>query len=319
MTAEITARRKKVLLLLNASSGTGAARNQAYDIIENLAVRNCEVTVFPILPKKGMAAEDIIRRYGHDFDVIMCCGGDGTLNHVVQGMMDCGLNRIPVGYLPGGSTNDFARSAGLPLSVEKICAAVAGERFFAYDIGRFQERYFNYVAAFGAFTNVSYSTDQTVKNLLGHAAYILQGITTLPETISTRYRLRIQYEKGEGGAAAGAGKQTVMEGSYLFGAVCNGSTVGGLTSPLIQDSSLNDGVFEVLLISVPENIGDVGDIIASLASGSTDNRYVHLFRTTHLEIRSAGPVSWTLDGEFGGSHKSAVIENCRRAIRLLIP
>ncbi len=318
MTESMTAW-KKILLLINASSGTGTVRNQTYDIIENLAVRNCAVTVFPILPKKGIVAEDIIRRCGQDFDVIMCCGGDGTLNHVVQGMMDCGLDHIPVGYLPAGSTNDFAKNVGLPLSVERVCNAIAGDKAFAYDIGRFNDRYFNYVAAFGAFTKISYSTDQAVKNVLGHAAYILQGITTLPESIMTRYRLRIQYDKLEHSGNTDPGKQLLEEDNYLFGAVCNGSTVGGFTSPLIQDSSLNDGVFEVFLISAPENIGEMGDIIASLASGSTDNRYVHLFRTAHLEIRSVSPIPWTLDGEFGGSHRKVVIDNCGRAIRMLVP
>ncbi len=299
--------RKRVLLLVNGASGTGTAKNQVYDIIEQLAVLNCEVTAFPILPEKGLVAERLIRELGADFDTVMCCGGDGTLNHVVQGIMDAGLEQRTVGYLPGGSTNDFAKSIGLPPDTEAVCKAVAGNHVFAYDIGRFNERYFNYIAAFGAFTSVSYSTDQTRKNLLGHAAYLLEGISSLPESMSTRCRLSIQHDG------------TVTNGAFLFGAVSNTTSVGGISSPLFQRSSLDDGLFEVLLIAAPDNLSDLSEIISSLASNRTDNRYVHLFRTGHLEIRSRFPVPWTLDGEYGGEHTSVTISICPKAIRMLLP
>lgn len=298
---------KKILLLVNGASGTGTAKTQIYDIIEYLALRNCEVTVFPILPKKGLTSEALLRKYGRDFDTVMCCGGDGTLNHVIQGIMDAGLTEITIGYLPGGSTNDFAKSLGLSPDPAVICKAVAGNHVFAYDIGRFQDRYFNYIAAFGAFTKVSYSTDQNVKNVLGHAAYVLEGISTLQESMSMRCHLRVRHDG------------TVTEGDFLFGGVSNATTVGGVSSPLLQQASLDDGLFEVILISAPENLADLREIIASLASNRTDNRFVRLFRTDHLEIESPQKVSWTLDGEYGGDHSSVEISLCPKAARILVP
>ncbi len=299
--------RKKILLLVNGASGTGSAKAQVYDIIEHLALQNCEVTVFPILPKQGLTSEALLLEYGRNFDTVMCCGGDGTLNHVIQGIMDAGLAEITVGYLPGGSTNDFAKSLGLPQDPAAICKVVAGDHVFAYDIGRFQDRYFNYIAAFGAFTKVSYSTDQQVKNVLGHAAYLLEGISTLQESMSMRCHLRVRHDG------------IVTEGDYLFGGVSNATSVGGVSSPLLQQASLDDGLFEVILISAPENLAELREIIASLTSYRTDNRFVRLFRTSHLEIESPQQISWTLDGEYGGDHSSVEISLCRKAVRLLVP
>ena len=298
---------KKVLLLVNGNAGTGASKLNLYDILENLAVHDCMVTAFPILPEKGLTAERLIEEYGADFDTIMCAGGDGTLSHTIRGIMNAGL-RKPIAYLPCGSTNDYARSLGISASVPENCAAAAGNRTTAFDIGRFNDSYFNYVAAFGAFTKVSYSTSQLAKNYLGYAAYILEGLLTLPENISSRCRMRISYDGGQ------------EEGSYLYGAITNSISVGGMASPVSQRAKLNDGLFEVMLVSAPENLGivELGDIVTTLASGSTDSPYIRVFQTGSLQIEAMNHVDWTLDGEYGGCPQTVKVEVCRRAVRMLV-
>ena len=288
---------KKVLLLVNGTAGTGASKLNLYDILENLAVHDCMVTSFPILPEKGLTAERLIEKYGADFDTIMCAGGDGTLSHTIRGIMNAGLKK-PIAYLPCGSTNDYARSLGISASVPENCAAAAGNN----------DSYFNYVAAFGAFTKVSYSTSQLAKNYLGYAAYILEGLLTLPENISSRCRMRISYDGGQ------------EEGSYLYGAITNSISVGGMASPIIQRAKLNDGLFEVMLVSAPENLGivELGDIVTTLASGSTDSPYIRVFQTGSLQIEALNHVDWTLDGEYGGCPQSVKVEVCRRAVRMLV-
>lgn len=298
---------KKVLLLVNGTAGTGASKLNLYEILENLAVHDCLVTAFPILPEKDMTAEQLIGKYGADYDTIMCAGGDGTLSHTIRGIMNAGLKK-PIAYLPCGSTNDYAKSLGISASIPENCAAAAGNRTAAFDIGRFNDSYFNYVAAFGAFTKVSYSTSQLAKNYLGYAAYILEGLLTLPENISSHCRMRISFDGGQ------------EEGSYLYGAVTNSTSVGGMASPISQRAKLNDGLFEVMLVTAPENLGivELGDIVTTLASGSTDSPYIRVFQTGSLQIEALNRVAWTLDGEYGGCPQTVKIEVCRRAVRMLV-
>lgn len=297
---------KKVLLLVNSAAGTGTARGKLYEIIEYRTTFGCQVVTYPVLPEKGLDSEEIIRRHGTENDIIMCCGGDGTLNHVISSMMRLGIMQ-PLGYVPSGSTNDFAKSIGIPGDLGENCKAIVKGDTFAYDIGRFNDAYFNYVAAFGAFTKVSYSTKQTTKNVLGYAAYILESIHSLPESMTSRCHMRIEHDG------------IVDEGYYLYGAISNATSVGGISSAMIRKASLNDGLFEVMLIAAPDNIVEVGEIITTLASGSTENRNVKLFTASHLSIQSIGDVSWTLDGEYGGTPESVEIEVCPRAIRMLVP
>lgn len=299
-------RRKKVLLLMNSAAGVGAARSKAYDIIKGLAVRNCQVTAYPILPEEGLESEQLIGELADDYDMIMCCGGDGTLNHVIRGMMKNSCT-LPLAYLPSGSTNDFAKSIGVPADTDENCRVAAGTHTFAYDIGRFNTSYFNYVAAFGAFTRVSYATNQAAKNVLGYGAYILEGIHSLPESMTSRYHLRIEHDGG------------TEEGDYLFGSVSNATSMGGISSPAIKKASLDDGLFEVMLVSAPENIVEVGEIISNLASGSIDNQHIRMFHASRLHIEATEKVSWTLDGEYGGDLRKVDIKVCPRAIKIMVP
>lgn len=298
--------RKKVLFLINPAAGTGAARQNLYKMVETLACRGCEVTFYPILPSLGMTAEAILAECRGRFDLVACCGGDGTLNHVITGLM-AHSPRPALGYLPTGSTNDFARSLGLPEDTEAACTAMADGRPFAYDIGRFNDLYFNYVAAFGAFTAVSYSTPQQIKNVLGHAAYVLSGIRTLPEHIRYRCPMRVEHDG------------LVEEGEFLYGAVSNATTVGGFATPGAESVRLNDGLFEVLLIHAPDKLRDVEPILAALASDEAQNPYVHRFQTREVTFTALEPAAWTLDGEYGGTPEVAHIRVEAGALQIMLP
>lgn len=297
---------RKVLLLVNSSAGLGAASAKLFDIVKYLTLYGCEVTVYPVLRKEGINSEQVLRERGQDFDVITCYGGDGTLNRVISGMLDAGLDR-PLGFFPGGSTNDFAKSVGLGTDLSVQCRAVAGTNAFAHDIGRFNDQYFNYVAAFGAFTQVSYHTNQSVKNALGYWAYVLETIHSLPESVSSRCRMRIEHDG------------VVEEGFYLYGAISNSRSVGGLSTALMKNAVLDDGKFEVMLVTAPDNIVEVGEIMSCLASGSTDHRNVKLFTASKLRIISPDKAAWTLDGEFGGNPENIDITVLPKAIRILVP
>ena len=297
---------KKVLLLMNSHAGLGAAGAKLFDIVRYLTVDGCEVTVYPLLKNGAMSSEEILRTRGSYFDVIACYGGDGTLNRTISGMLAAGLT-TPLGFFPGGSTNDFAKSIGLGSDLSIQCAAVAGTNAFAHDIGRFNDKYFNYVAAFGAFTQVSYQTNQSVKNALGYWAYVLETIHSLPESVSSRCHMRIEHD-GQ-----------VEEGDYLYGAISNSRSVGGLSTALMKDAVLDDGLFEVMLVAVPDNIMEVGELLSTFASGNIDNQHVKLFTASKLHIESKDQVPWTLDGDFGGAPAVVEFSVLPKAVQILVP
>lgn len=301
-------RKKRIFLLANAVSGTNSAVNNLFDIIEYLSEKNCIVAVYPIDPSKGLVSEDILSQLPENmFDVIACCGGDGTLNHLMNQMM---INHIdlPVGYFPTGSTNDFSRSinGGRQLTLQEQCDAVAGEQEFAYDVGDINGEYFNYIAAFGAFTEVSYDTSQDLKNTLGYAAYWLNLLAHLPNGLSYHVHTKYTYDDGEG------------EGEFIFGAVANTTSIGGVKSPLIQNSQLDDGKFEVILIAVPKNIVDLNRILNKMSTGNTDDTYVIKFTTSHIHFEFNKEVRWTLDGEASRKNDVAEISCVKQAMRILI-
>ncbi len=306
---------KKVLLLVNSSSGQEKGKTMLYPIVEEFAKKNCETTVFPILPKsKKLNTAYLLHKYQEQFDLIVCVGGDGTLHYLVHSLMEEGL-KIPIGYIPTGSTNDFANSLGIPKDLkENIRGIVKGEPFYC-DIGKLNHRYFNYIAAFGAFTKVSYGTNQELKNNLGHMAYILESIRTMPEHLTKSYTLKI------------ISGDSSCTGEYIFGAIFNSRSVGGFTGfpgNSIEERlsvDLQDGEFEVLLIRTPKNIADYGEILSSILGGSIpeNNPLVQFFKTKSLRIEAEEELGWTLDGEFGGAYKAMHIEILERAVGVMLP
>lgn len=299
--------RRKVLLLVNGSAGQSAAMDRVYEMIEELTLQNCLVTAVPILPADGVLSEDVLRETDHDyFDVVACCGGDGTLHYVINGLLEEHYD-VPVGYIPTGSANDFARGIGISEEFHEQIDAIASGREFAYDIGRFNDRYFNYIAAFGAFTAISYSTDQDAKNAIGYGAYAIEAVLNLYENLNMSYHMKVELNGME------------IEDDFIFGSVSSSQSVGGLKTVVSNRAQYDDGLFEVMLIKKPKNIGDLQKILAGLDPNAKGSPNVSVYQTDHVRFTSEENIDWTLDGEFGGSVKEANITVKNRAMRILLP
>jgi diacylglycerol kinase (ATP) len=295
---------RTMLFLFNPRAGKGRAGGHLLRILETLSRAGYLVTAYPT-----EGPEDALRmakEMGGQYDRVICCGGDGTLNETVCGLL-LGKHAVPVGYIPAGSTNDFASSLGLPRRMAEAAQIAAEGTPFRCDVGAFNDKYFVYVAAFGAFAEVSYSTSQQAKNVLGHLAYILEGLARLPRL--TSYRVRVEYD------------DQVIEDEFILGMVTNSLSVGGFKGLCGNEVRLNDGLFEVLLIKRPANAGQWSKLIGAvlrqdLRKGSADTLYS--FTTSSLRFTSQEALSWTLDGEFGGTITEANIVNCRESLSVIV-
>ena len=296
--------RKKALVLINQSAGTGKAGTDTIGIATRLAENGYEPIIYPIVPGTNLTSEKLIAEYDGEISMILCSGGDGTLNHVMSAMMDM-KERPKLSYVPAGSTNDFAKGLGIPgVRSEAIDIAVGGKPF-TYDIGRMNDRYFNYVAAFGAFSKVSYATDQELKNVLGYAAYVISAIAELPQNIGYSCHMKIEAD----GVAD--------EGDYLFGAVSNSASVAGMPLFADEDIKQDDGQMELLLIRAPKNLAEFNAIISALAIKAPDNPYITYKQVKEVTFISDEDTEWTLDGEFGGAYKETRITVVNKAITIM--
>ena len=292
---------KKVLFIYNPKAGTGLIRSNLSYILEEMIKKEYEITIHPT--RTAEDARETTSTMGALYDMIICSGGDGTLDQVVEGMQKGGFRR-QLGYIPAGSTNDFAASLGLSRDMRRAARDIVEGTEFDCDIGRLNDDYFIYVAAFGAFTDVAYKTSQEWKNALGHLAYILEGVKSLSNLKS--WKMSFVSEEYSG------------EGEFLYGMVTNSNSVGGFKGITGQDVTLNDGKFEVTLIRNTDNIIIWAGIINALLTGE-ENEYVISFKTSHLEVFSETPIPWTRDGEYGGSHTHAVIDNIPGALPMIVP
>lgn len=293
---------KKMMFIINPRSGKAQIKVRLLDILNIFTKAGYEINVH-VTQKRGDAME-AAAAFGGAADLIVCSGGDGTLNETINGMM--ALEQVPdLGYIPAGSTNDFASSLKVPKNmIAAAHLAVEGEAY-PVDIGRFcKERDFVYIAAFGAFTEVSYMTSQDKKNVLGHPAYMLESVKSLTSIKS--YSMRI------------ISGDLCLEGDFIFGMVTNTISVGGFKGLVTQNVALNDGEFEVLLIRTPKTPLDLSNIINYMFLREEANEYVHKFRSRELTVFSKEPVDWVLDGEFGGTHMEASIVNLQKRIRIKI-
>lgn len=295
-------RQKKVLFILNPKSGKAQIKNHLLNIVDIFNKEGYEVTV-SVTQCKGDALQ-MSRDRKEGYDLLVCSGGDGTLDEVVTGVVKSGKS-IPLGYIPAGSTNDFASSLGIPKNMERAAQTAVSGKLFSCDIGAFNRDIFVYVAAFGMFTDVSYGTAQDLKNALGHMAYILEGVKSL--TAIKAYHMRFTY-----------GNKTV-EGNFLYGMVTNSLSVGGFKGITGKDVALNDGELEVMLVRQPTNLAELNQIVSALLDRSLENEFLYCFKTSKLRVESKEEVTWTLDGEFGGSHKEVFIEDYREALQIMIP
>ena len=292
---------KKMLFLYNPNAGRGLIKTKLADILDIFVKAGYELTVYPTQSYRD--AYNKITHMKDEYDLVVCSGGDGTLDEVVTGMMKR-KHRIPIGYIPTGTTNDFANS--LHISKDMLSAAdtaVHGEPF-PCDIGTFNHDIFVYVAAFGLFTDVSYQTNQSLKNVLGHAAYVLEGAKRLTNIPS--YKIKVTHD-GD-----------VIEDEFMIGMVTNSKSVAGFRGITGKKVAFDDGEFEVTLIRKPKNPIELQEIITALLIEDFNTRHMYTFKTKRIEFESEGEIPWTLDGEFGGRHEYVKICNKKQALQIMI-
>lgn len=294
---------ENLLFIYNPHAGKGRVRNKLADVLNSFTRSGRLVTAYPTqAPGDAIRAA---RELGPLYDRVAVCGGDGTLHEVVNGLMALTPDKRPaLGYLPTGTTNDFAQNLSLPRHMEEMAVLAATGEGKLLDVGKMGDQYFVYVSAFGVFTDVSYNTPQTFKNSLGHLAYVLKGVSEIASIKS--YHLHIEHE-GE-----------VMEGDYLYGMVSNTVSVGGIIGLPSEEVALDDGLLEVVLIPMPKTMGDLNAVIRGLARQEyTSESGILGFHTSHLTISCDEPVPFTLDGEYGGDHMDTSISPVHRAINII--
>ena len=293
---------KKIYFIYNPHAGKEQIGPKLNEIICILAEKENELTVVPTTGH--LDAQNRIEHLQDGYDMVVCSGGDGTLDEVVTGMMKRPVEkRVPIGYIPAGTTNDFAQSLEIPRNMPEAAKAAMSGKPFACDIGTFNEDFFVYIASFGIFTEVSYSTKQEMKNVLGHMAYVLEGMKSLYNIKS--YKMRVSSDEME------------FEGDFLFGMITNSKSVGGFKGIVKGDVKFDDGVYEATFIKRPKNPLELQEILTSLLIEEIDTNYMYSFRTKKLVIEAEEAVSWTLDGEFGGEHHQVVIENNQKSVEII--
>ena len=298
---------KKLLFVYNPRAGKEMLKPRLSDVLDIFVKAGYEVTVHPTQAYRDAYYQ--IKEYEvGKYDLIACSGGDGTIDEVATGMMkrrEMGKDVVPVGYIPAGTTNDFAKSLHIPRKpLAAADNAVKGVPF-PCDIGKFNDSVFVYIAAFGIFTDVSYETDQAVKNVLGHMAYILEGAKRIFNIPS--YKIKVEHD-GE-----------VIEDEFIFGMVTNSRSVGGFSNMVGKNIVFDDGLFEVTLIKTPKNPIALQEIIAALLIEQVDTKHMYTFKTKKISFDSVEEIPWTLDGEFGGEQDYVEIENVQKAMEIMVP
>ena len=298
---------KKLLFVYNPRAGKEMLKPRLSDVLDIFVKAGYEVTVHPTQAYRDAYYQ--IKEYEvGKYDLIACSGGDGTIDEVATGMMkrrEMGKDVVPVGYIPAGTTNDFAKSLHIPRKpLAAADNAVKGVPF-PCDIGKFNDSVFVYIAAFVIFTDVSYETDQAVKNVLGHMAYILEGAKRIFNIPS--YKIKVEHD-GE-----------VIEDEFIFGMVTNSRSVGGFSNMVGKNIVFDDGLFEVTLIKTPKNPIALQEIIAALLIEQVDTKHMYTFKTKKITFDSVEEIPWTLDGEFGGEQDYVEIENVQKAMEIMVP
>jgi YegS/Rv2252/BmrU family lipid kinase len=291
---------KKVLFVFNPQAGKGAIRGKLVDILDRFTKADYQVEIY-VSQYPGDLRERV-RVLGADKDIVICSGGDGTLNEVVSALMR--MEKKPIlGYLPTGTTNDFGASHKIPRDIVKATEIAAGDYYKPIDIGSFNEdQYFAYVAGFGSFTDIPYRTPQELKALLGHPAYIFEGAKSLMEMKPTHTWVTCEGE--------------TWEMDVLMALVSNANQVAGFKNLNGEDVGLDDGIFETLIIQNPENPIQLTEIVTSMIQGA-ECRFVRHIKSSEIEFRFEEPVEWVLDGEYGGSQTCVYIKNRQKSINFL--
>lgn len=294
---------RNVLIIMNPKAGKGSAKSSLFTICDHFNAMSDRVEV-QVTQYAGHARE-LCELYASAVHILVCIGGDGTWNEVVSGLLQLPHTRRPeVCYLPSGTVNDFASSLKLSKSAGRMMEKVSAYHPFSCDMGSFNDRYFTYVAAFGIFTEVSYTTPQNNKNTFGRVAYFLEGIKQI--TKITNYHVTVEADNN------------VIEDDCIFGCITNSKYVAGFTSVNADETELDDGKFELLLIRRPNNPLDIQNIIAALLKHEVNEKWMYFCKCEHIHITSAQPMPWTLDGEDGGETIDCQIQNLHKAVTILI-
>lgn len=294
---------KKMLFVFNPNSGKAQIKNVLLYILQTFSDVGYDITVYPT--KATLDGFNYIKSVEGVFDVIVCSGGDGTFNETVAAVMGYFGKKPPIGYIPSGTTNDFAVSLSIPRDMKKAAQHIANGVPRKCDVGIFNGRSFNYVAAFGAFTDVSYQTPQNMKNVLGHQAYILEAMKRL--AFLKTYKMKFTYEDG------------VISDEFMYGMISNAKSVGGMKGLVGKSVKLNDGVFEVTLIKKPKNPLEFQQFLTGFLTQSIEDKdMVYTFKTSKLLIESETNVSWTLDGEYGGDFNKIDFNVEKEAVELIL-
>lgn len=291
---------KKLLLILNPTSGTKKGTKNLAEIISVFNRADYDTSVY-VTSCRGDAAR-AVKTLGKSADLIVCCGGDGTLNETVTGALEKDI-KTPIGYIPSGSTNDFANSLHLPVNVVKAAEQITEGVPNLYDVGKFGDRYFTYVASFGAFTKASYETPQNIKNALGHIAYVLEGIQELSGIHAEHVRIEADGE--------------IFEDDYVFGAVCNSTSIGGMLTLSSDVVDMADGKFEILLIRAPKDIQEMGECIMALNKQKYDCKMITFRSASKIKVYGDAGMTWSLDGERAEGAECISIENLPGKIKLV--
>lgn len=294
---------KKLLFIYNPHAGKELLKPKISDIVDIFVKAGYEVTIYPTQSYRD--AYKKVKKYdSKEYDLVVCSGGDGTIDEVVSGMMER-EDRDPIGYIPTGTTNDFANSLHIPKGLLKAADNAVNGAVFSCDVGKFNKGTFVYIAAFGLFTDVSYETDQAMKNILGHMAYLLEGAKRLFNVPS--YRVKVRYDGEE------------IEDEFIFGMVTNSRSVGGFRNMVGRQVVFDDGLFEVTLIKRPKNPIELQEIIAALLIEQIDTKYMYTFKTGNITFESLEEIPWTLDGEFGGEHDYVKITDLKQQLQIMVP
>ena len=293
---------KKMLFVYNPRAGKGLLRQSLSDIVDIFVKAGYDVVVYPTQAYKDAYRK--ITEFTEEYDLVVCSGGDGTIDEVVTGMMGR-EKKIPVGYIPTGTTNDFANSLKIPKDLLAAADNAVSGTPFSCDIGQFNDDVFVYIAAFGLFTDVSYETRQELKNVLGHLAYILEGAKRLFNVPS--YKIKVIHD------------EEVIADEFIYGMVTNSRSVGGFPNMIGKNVKFDDGEFEVTLIRKPSNPIELQEIIAALLIEQVDTKHMYTFKAKKISFESEAEIPWTLDGEYGGDHDYVEIIDQQCAMKLMVP
>ena len=291
---------KKMLFVMNPFAGLRKAPKVLTEIITIFNRGGYMVNTY--MTKGPGDAVTVVAELAKELDIVVCCGGDGTFNEAVSGVLKSGAD-VALGYIPAGSTNDFANSLKLSLNILKAAQDIVDGAAQNFDLGRFDDRYFSYVASFGAFTKSSYATPQSVKNTFGHAAYVLSGIQELSQIKTIPVKIQVDGQ--------------VFEDKYIFGAICNSTSVGGILTLDPNKVDMTDGMFEVLLVRAPKDLFELTECITAVQKQQYNCRMMTFRSAKNVKIFSDADMPWTLDGELANGAGELTAANLQHAITLI--